>query len=221
MEKLLSFSTCSSLSMVNHHVSRMKRTLCALCVLFSTLLTIPVGLFGTICFSLLLFILVFFLLLLLSPYFTLFLLLGSTSSSIWGAIRLSSGRRLLFKMTIFVIVFVLMLFLTIPFCLILFDSSRFIIYMLGFIMIGLYLNVDIVTPYVAFFLVVTTNIYLSYANLQNRYREFKGLILKYRQKNLISVMVTRAQFQQVYSGLSATGFCQLPLKPAECFARWL
>jgi len=47
---------------------------------------------------------------------------------------------------------------------------------------GLYLNADIVTPYVAFFLVLITNIYLCYANLQNRYREFKGLILKYHQK---------------------------------------
>lgn len=184
LEKLLSFSTCSSLSMVNHHVSRMKRTLCVLWVLFSTLLTIPVGLFGAICFSLLLFILVFVLLFLLSPYFTLLLLLGSTSSRIWGAIRLSSGRRLVFKTTIFVIFFVLMLCLTIPFNIILVNSSRFIIYMLGFIMIGLYLNVDIVTPYVAFFLVVTTNIYLCYANLQNRYKEFKGLILKYTQKKL-------------------------------------
>jgi len=53
---------------------------------------------------------------------------------------------------------------------------------LQFITTGLYLNADVVTPYVAFFLAVTTNIYLCYANLQNRYREFKGLILKYWQK---------------------------------------
>ena len=31
---------------------------------------------------------------------------------------------------------------------------------------------------------MTTNLYLCYGNLQKRYKEFKGLILKYRQKTL-------------------------------------
>ena len=41
---------------------------------------------------------------------------------------------------------------------------------------GIALNADIVTPYAAFFLVVVTNIYFCYANLQNRYKEVKGMI---------------------------------------------
>ncbi|CAH3020516.1 unnamed protein product [Porites evermanni] len=54
----------------------------------------------------------------------------------------------------------------------------------GFTIMGLVLNVDIVTPYVAFFVVVTTNIYFCYANLQKGYIEVKGFILKYWQQEL-------------------------------------
>ena len=83
-------------------------------------------------------------------------------------------------MTISLIVIPVLLF--IPLVRLLLVSTSFVMDMLKFIIIGLCLNADIVTPYIAFFLVVTTNIYLCYANLQNRYREFKGLILKYWQK---------------------------------------
>ena len=60
----------------------------------------------------------------------------------------------------------------------------FIFGILVFSIMGLVLNIEIVTPYVAFFLVVTTNIYCCYANLQNRYKEVKGFILEYWQQEL-------------------------------------
>ena len=54
----------------------------------------------------------------------------------------------------------------------------------SFTIMGLVLNVDIVTPYVAVFVVVTTNIYFFYANLQKGYVEVKEFFLKYWQQEL-------------------------------------
>ena len=179
LKKLLSFCTCS-LSMVNHHESRLKRALRVLYVLFSTLLAILVGLFGAICLNLLILIYVVFLLIMLSPYVTLNLLfLDALKSRNCCSVNRNGGRLV---MAIFV--FIILLLGVYPLLAILLNSTSFVLHILGFIMIGLYLNADIVTPYVAFFIVVTTNIYLCYANLKNKYREFKELLLKYRQKYL-------------------------------------
>ena len=179
LKKLLSFCTCS-LSIVNHHESRLKRALRVLYVLFSTLLAILVGLLGAICLNLLLLIYVVFLLIMLSPYVTLNLLfLDALKSRNCCTVNRNGGRLV---MAIFV--FIILLLVVYPLLAILLNSTSFVLHILGFIMIGLYLNADIVTPYVAFFIVVTTNIYLCYANLQNKYREFKELLLKYRQKYL-------------------------------------
>ena len=180
LEKLLSSSTCS-LSMANHHVSRLKRALCVLYVLFSTLLTVLAGVFGAICLSLQLLIFVYFLLILLSPLAALTLPLVNALCLLGnGYSRLRNCTRPVFiKLVVFVTIYVM----AFPGLLVLLiNSTSFVMSMLEFIMVGLYLNADIVTPYVAFFLVVTTNVYLCYANLQNRYREFKGLILKHSQK---------------------------------------
>ena len=62
------------------------------------------------------------------------------------------------------------------------DSFGFIVSVLGFTIMGLVLNVEIVTPYVAFLIVVITNVYFCYANVQRSYMEVKGYILKCRQQ---------------------------------------
>ena len=62
------------------------------------------------------------------------------------------------------------------------DLFRFIVSVLGFTIIGLVLNVEIITPYAAFLIVVITNVYFCYANFQRSYKEVKGHILKYRQQ---------------------------------------
>ena len=49
---------------------------------------------------------------------------------------------------------------------------------------GLVLNVETLSPYVAFGVVVVTNIYFCYANLQKSYMEVKGFILKYWQREM-------------------------------------
>lgn len=71
-------------------------------------------------------------------------------------------------------------------------SCNFIAEVLGFTIMGLVLNAEVVTPYVAFFIVIITNIGLCYTNLQNRYMEVKGLILKYRLQT-VSQTVSRDQ----------------------------
>ena len=63
-------------------------------------------------------------------------------------------------------------------------SCNFIAGVLGFTIMGLVLNAKIATPYVAFLIVITTNICLCYTNLQNRYMEVKRLILKYRSQTV-------------------------------------
>ena len=46
----------------------------------------------------------------------------------------------------------------------------------SYIIIGLALNVSIVTPFLAFFLVLTTNVYSCYSKTQGKYREVKKMI---------------------------------------------
>ena len=65
-----------------------------------------------------------------------------------------------------------------------FMLCSFIVGILGFTIMGLVLNVENVTPYASFFVVVVTNIYLCYANLQKSYMEVKGFILKYWQREM-------------------------------------
>ena len=49
---------------------------------------------------------------------------------------------------------------------------------------GLVLNAELITPYVAFTLVVTRNLYLCYSNLQSRYKEVKDMIAKRWKENI-------------------------------------
>lgn len=64
----------------------------------------------------------------------------------------------------------------------LFNWCNFIIDTLVYLTMGVVLNVGVVTPFVAFFPVITTNIYLCYANMQNKYKEVKKMILKWRKE---------------------------------------
>ena len=71
-----------------------------------------------------------------------------------------------------------------------FTLCTFFAGILGFTTMGLALNAEIVTPYVSFLVVVTTNVYFCYANLQRNYMEVKEFILKYRQQELDSISGT-------------------------------
>ena len=62
-------------------------------------------------------------------------------------------------------------------------SCRFVVRLFGFLIMGLVLNAQIVSPFVTFFIVATTNIYLCYNNLQNKYKEVKELISRQWQEH--------------------------------------
>ena len=61
-------------------------------------------------------------------------------------------------------------------------SCGFINKALAYTIAGLVLNEEVITPYVAFVLVVTTNIYLCYSNMQEKYKEVKEMTLKCQKK---------------------------------------
>ncbi len=62
-------------------------------------------------------------------------------------------------------------------------SCRFIVRMFGFIIMGLVLNADVASPFVTFFVVASTNMYLCYYNLQKEYQEVKQMISQQWQKH--------------------------------------
>ena len=56
------------------------------------------------------------------------------------------------------------------------NSCRFVGSVVSYVIIGLALNATIVTPFLAFFLVLTTNVYSCYSKTQGKYREVKKMI---------------------------------------------
>ena len=63
-------------------------------------------------------------------------------------------------------------------------SLAFIVKTFLFTVMGLVLNAEVITPYVAFILVVTRNLHLCYSNLQTRYKEVKGMIAEHWKENI-------------------------------------
>ncbi|XP_074628414.1 uncharacterized protein LOC141886227 [Acropora palmata] len=62
------------------------------------------------------------------------------------------------------------------------NSFYFFIHVLGFTILGLTLNISIVTPYVVFVLALTTYLYLCYDNTQNKYKAVKKIISERREE---------------------------------------
>ena len=94
--------------------------------------------------------------------------------------------KCLLKLTFLVSVVPMAIFLGLPFVFLLLQlltasfiasvSCRFIVKTIGFVIMGLVLNAEIVSPFVTFFVAVSTNLYLCYHNLQERYKEVKKMI---------------------------------------------
>ena len=77
-------------------------------------------------------------------------------------------------------------------------SCRFVVRMIGFVIMGLVLNAEIASPFVTFFLAVSTNMFLCYYNLQGRYKEVKKMISKHwkqlkRPETSISVVLSNSR----------------------------
>ena len=120
----------------------------------------------------------------LSPLITVyFFSVLKISIQLKKLIRYFPAQSLMLCMCIVVIVSGLYLgFFTFALIIVAADSFGFIADLIGFTIMGLVLNVEIVTPYVAFLIVVITNVYFCYANFQRSYMEVKGYILKYWQQ---------------------------------------
>ena len=63
-------------------------------------------------------------------------------------------------------------------------SLGYIVKTFLFTVMGLVLNAELITPYVAYILVVTRNLHLCYSNLQTRYKEVKGMIAEHWKENI-------------------------------------
>lgn len=107
--------------------------------------------------------------------------------SLFEECRVAKACIFLIFVVFFYPIFLLLLVLFVGACSIASLSCRFIVRMLGFLIMGLVLNADIASPFVTFTLVAATNLYLCYYNLQKRYKEFKGMIFTHWKgnKNLI------------------------------------
>ena len=187
VQKLGNISTCYL--KVNHNGSRIRRALFTLWILFSSLVTLFLASLVWVVITLFFFFVSLPLnLLVFSPFLTLFMISSTNIGvKIFGFTAEFIADRILSKFLLglfsfFTLVY-MVLILQAAFILVLMLCS-FFVGILGFTIMGLVLNVETVTPYVAFFAVVVTNVYFCYANLQKSYMEVKGFILKYWQQEM-------------------------------------
>ena len=172
----------------NYRGSRMRRALLRLWLIFPILFTLFLGLVWAVICLFLLLVSVIFLAFKLSPAITLpccvFTKILTKISSVRNRI---SGMSFILCRFLFILLYIYMLFVAIFLLYGVFTLCTFFAGILGFTTMGLALNAEIVTPYVSFLVVVTTNVYFCYANLQRNYMEVKEFILKYRQQELDSI----------------------------------
>ena len=186
LQKLGNISTCYL--KVNHNGSRIRRALFTLWILFSSLVTLFLAsLVWVVIASFFFSVSLLFNLFMFSPLFTLLVIsiiniLFKIDKFIADITSTLSKSFLYALFTLFAAVyFILMIFAVfIPVLLL----CSLLVGILGFTIMGLVLNVETVTPYAAFFVVVVTNIYFCYANLQKSYMEVKGFIVKYWQQEM-------------------------------------
>ena len=160
--------------------SRKKRALRSCCVMFSILPRLLV--FAALGIACILIFLVQFgiLLFLLSPSFSLLLFVIRKGQDIYDSAKKKNRcnlpvRLLTLGVSIPVTCFTFIYFLWYVST----TSVACIIKTFLFTIMGVALNVEHLTPYVVFILVVLGNINLCYLNLQNRYKEVKDMILEH------------------------------------------
>ena len=178
---VVSIYYCLSLGCVRKKMRKESRGNHLCCVFFrliSFIFALPCIIVGGV-FCLLIFIIyVSGLLLALSPVATIIWFSFVKISNRLDSQRKRFMRRLLFSWASFCLGYLYMVgsgsLLT--------YSCLFISTVVAYVIIGLALNVSIVTPFLAFFLVLTTNLYLCYAKLQRKYKEVKKMILEKLQE---------------------------------------
>ena len=164
LRKVVGLSTCYL--MMNYRGSRVRRALFSLWLSFSCLFTLFLGLvLAAICLFLLL-VSGVFLFIWFSPVMILMISMGQKIYSMIG--RASDSICCILFIVLWVFFLLFTLYLLIIRCILfvgVFTLCTFFVGILGFTTMGLVLNVEIVTPYVSFLVVVITNVYFCYANL--------------------------------------------------------
>ena len=160
--------------------SRKKRALRSFCVMFSVLPRFLVFAALGIAFILIFLVQFGLLLFLLTPSFSLLLFVIRKGQDIYDSAKKKKRCNLLVRLltvgvSIPVTCFTFMYFLWYVST----TSVACIIKTFLFTIMGVALNVEHLTPYVVFILVVLGNINLCYLNLQNRYKEVKDMILEH------------------------------------------
>ena len=164
---------CLSLGGVREKMQQMSRTKHLCCVSFrliSFIFALPfIVLGGALCLLILIIVLTS-LLFVFSPIVTI---------SVFYVIKIRNRlklKKVIVRLIVVLVVFYLIALYEQVSLLFLGNSCLFIISVVGYTIIGLTLNVSTVTPFLAFLLVLTTNLYLCYAKLQSKYMEVKKMI---------------------------------------------
>ncbi|XP_044184673.1 LOW QUALITY PROTEIN: uncharacterized protein LOC114961879 [Acropora millepora] len=164
-------------------LNRRNRGFISLCSFFSFLIGLLLGTaLGAICIVTFI-VTLLFLLFILSPAGTLYFFLVVKTR---GIIRSCVSNNQDFFLTIACVIFFSFLFMATLFFIMftLSISVAFIVKTFLFTVMGLVLNAEVITPYVAFILIVTRNLHLCYSNLQTRYKEVKGMIAEHWKENI-------------------------------------
>lgn len=165
---------------------RKNRALASLRSLFLLLIGLLLGTaLGAICivtFIVTLLILITF----LSPATTVYFFIFFKSTRIIRSrlsINLARYLLILFVFSFFFVAAYIFTFFTLN------VSLVFIVKTFLLTVMGLVLNAEVITPYVAFILVVTRNLHLCYSNLQTRYKEVKGMIAEHWKENIRELLL--------------------------------
>ena len=176
LNTLFNTFTCST-TMSNHKISRMRSALCAAWVIFSFFLTLLLAIFGEVFFIFLCLVMQVCFLVIFSPFYTLFFIFSLKTwrrvTRAFGEYRVLNRVIGVFTMLVLVVCSYAILLFTIT---LLTSSCRFFTSTVAYTIVGIALNAGNAIPYATFVLVIISNIYLCYANFQNRYKEVKGMI---------------------------------------------
>ena len=176
LKTLFSTFTCS-ITMSKRKVSRMRSALCVVWAIVSFFLILLLAIFSEVFFIFLCLVMQVCSLVFLSPFYTLFFIVYLKTRH--RLTRVFGEYRVLNRVTgVFIMGFLFICSSVIFHCTTTFLTSSFIFFTntVAYTTMGIALNADNVTPYAAFVLGIITNIYLCYANFQNRCKEVKGMI---------------------------------------------
>ena len=156
-----------------HQESRGRHILCVGLRLISLIVALPFIIVGGVLCLLILIVVLISLMFLFSPYLTVALFIGIKIKK-----RLLVNRRVGKSVSYCLwLSFFYLVVMGLGFSFSLLRSScLFVSIVVSYIIIGLALNVSTVTPFLAFLLVLTTNVYSCYIKMQGKYREVKKMI---------------------------------------------